>query len=68
MWELQVQDDGDVEIRKVPASYNNHGTNLVFKDSDSLLAELKSYGKDDDAAIEEAMQRAEENEYQWEAL
>ncbi len=68
MWELQVHDDGDVEIRKVPQSYNNHGTNLIFKDSDSLIAELKSYGKEDDAAIEEAMQRAEENEYQWEAV
>ena len=68
MWEVMVHDDGDVLIRKVPMSYNNHGTNLVFKDSDSLIAELKSYGKEDDAAIEEVMQRAEENEYQWEAV
>lgn len=65
MWEVMVHDDGDVLIRKVPMSYNNHGTNLVFKDSDSLIAELKSYGKEDDAAIEEVMQRAEENEYAW---
>ena len=40
MWEVMVHDDGDVLIRKVPMSYNNHGTNLVFKDSDSLIAEL----------------------------
>ena len=46
-------------------SYNNHGTNLVFKDSDSLIAELKSYGKEDDAAIEAAMAAAEGNEYAW---
>jgi hypothetical protein len=68
MWEVQVHDDGDTEIRKVPASYDNQGTNLIFKDSDSLIAELKSYGIEDDAAIEDAMQRAEGNEYQWEAV
>lgn len=67
MWEVMVHDDGDVLIRKVPMSYNNHDTNLVFKDSDSLIAELNSYGKDD-ADIEAAMAAAEGNEYTWEAV
>ena len=65
MWELQVHEDGDAEIRRVPLSHRNDGTILLFKDSDSLIAELSSYGIHDDAAIEEAMQRAEGHEYKW---
>lgn len=64
MWEVMVHDDGDVQIRKVPAAYHNDGRVLLFKDSDSLIAELNSYGKDD-ADIEAAMAAAEGNEYAW---
>lgn len=64
MWEVQVHDDGEVQIRKVPASYNSHGITLVFQDSDSLVSEVSSYGKED-ADIEAAMQEAECDEFQW---
>ena len=64
MWEVMVYDDGDVQIRKVPAAYHNDGSLLLFKDSDSLIVELNSYGKDD-ADIEAAMAAAEGNEYAW---
>lgn len=68
MWEVQVHEDGDVEIRKVPSSYKNQdwgSTILTFKDSDSLIAELENYDCGSDSAIEEAMQQAEGSEYEW---
>ena len=63
MYEVEVADDGDIMIRKVPSAYKSPGDTLVFDNSDALSAELSSYGCED-SSIEEALAETT-NEYEW---
>ena len=63
MYEIQVSDDGDTEVRKIPSAYKGLGTTVIKATYDEAYAELSSYGFEDER-VSEAMGAAE-NDYEW---
>jgi hypothetical protein len=63
MYEIQVNDDGDTEVRKVPSAYKGTGTTVILETWDQTFVELSSYGVEDDR-IKEALTAAE-NDWEW---
>jgi cob(I)alamin adenosyltransferase len=63
MYEIQVHNDGDTEIRKVPSAYKGDGTTVIVATFDEAAAELGTYGIEDDR-INVALAAAE-NDWEW---
>lgn len=60
MYEIQVHDDGDTEIRKVPSAYKS---DKIVATYDEAVQELCSYGIEEDRALT-ALALAE-NDWEW---
>ena len=61
-YELEVNDDGDSVVTKIPADAPGDGTTLIFHCETELKDELSSYGCEDDN-IDEAMEQLDDADF-----
>lgn len=60
MYEIQVHDDGDTEVRKVPSAYKSQN---IVGTYDEAVKELCSYGHEEDRVL--AAMALAENDWEW---
>lgn len=60
MYEIQVHDDGDTEVRKVPSAYKSQNIQGTY---DEAVSELSSYGFEEDRVL--AAMALAENDWEW---